>query len=263
MNRKGVTRMNINKIAVFTLILATASSAFGGPYAPAAGQSGSTAIYMVDDGIVAWATGYTGLIYGSNVDDTWKTPEKALGQAEGTSTDIVCLGRGGTITLTFDTAITNGSGWDFAVFENSITDTFLELAYVEVSSDGVNFFRFDNDSRTSSSVGSFSSVDPTNIDGYAGKYMQGYGTPFDLEDFKGVSALLDVNNILYVRIFDIVGDGTFTDTSGDVIYDPYPTVGSAGFDLEAVGVIHQIPEPATIVLLAIGGIVATLRRHRT
>ena len=45
----------------------------------------------------------------------------------------------------------------------------------------------------------------------------------------------------YVRIIDIIGDGTFFDTSGDVIWDPYPTAQSAGFDLDAVGVrYHQI-----------------------
>jgi hypothetical protein len=31
--------------------------AFAGPYAPAAGQIGSTAIHMSDDAFIAWATG--------------------------------------------------------------------------------------------------------------------------------------------------------------------------------------------------------------
>ena len=61
---------------------------------------------------------------------------------------MVSLGKGGSITLSFDPPVSNGDGWDFAVFENGFEDTFLELAYVEVSSDGVVFVRFDNASLT-------------------------------------------------------------------------------------------------------------------
>jgi len=125
------------------------------------------------------------------------------------------------------------------VFENSFSDTFLELGYVEVSSDGVNFFRFGNDSLTESPVGGFGAVDPTDIGGFAGKYRQGYGTPFDLALLIDTSGLLDTNNVKWVRIVDIVGDGGCLDTSGDVIYDPYPTMGSAGFDLDAIGVLNM------------------------
>ncbi|EMI21560.1 cell surface protein [Rhodopirellula maiorica SM1] len=212
-----------------------------GPYAPAAGETGSTAIAMDDPAIVAWATDWQNYDAGSDVSETFQTPAKALGPAAGTSFDIVSLGRGGKITLQFDIPIRDGLGADFAVFENSVTDTFLELAFVEVSSNGSDFFRFDTDSLTDSSVGGFGSIDPTNIDGFAGKYRQGFGTPFDLNDLAGVSANLDISAITHVRIVDIVGDGTQTDSSGDTVYDPYPTVGSAGFDLDAIGVINQAP----------------------
>ena len=47
-----------------------------------------------------------------------------------------------------------------------------------------------------------------------------------------------------VRIVDVVGDGFSLDSSGGVIYDPYPTSGSAGFDLDAVGVSNGAPYPA-------------------
>ena len=146
--------------------------------------------------------------------------------------------------MTFDPPLSNGSGWDFAIFENSFSDTFLELAYVEVSSDGVHFVRFDNDSLTAGPVGGFGATDPTNIDGFGGKYRQGFGTPFDLADLSTKDDVLDglvkLNEIAYVRIVDIIGDGTFFDTSGDVVWDPYPTAQSAGFDLDAVGVrYHQ------------------------
>lgn len=242
-----------SKIILFFVIglFTISGSALAGPYAPAAGVAGSTAVHMDDTSFLSWATGWENYVVGTDVTEGWQTPEKALGKAVGTSYDIVCLGRAGEITMTFDSAIKDGAGNDFAVFENSFNDTFLELGYVEVSSNGTDFFRFDNDSLTSGSVGGFGAVDPTNITGYASKYRQGYGTPFDLADLAGTTGL-DINNIGYVKILDIIGDGTYFDTSGDVIYDPYPTDGSAGVDLDAIGVMNAVPVPAAVWLLGSG-----------
>ena len=230
-------------ILLFLWIGLWSLDAAAGPFAPAAGQPNSTAIPMPvdpnDDSVfVGWADGWCDYILGTNVDVQWQTPEKALGPAKGIYYDIVFLGRGGQITLTFSTPIANGPGWDFAVFENSQNDTFLELGYVEVSSDGVNFVRFDNYSQTESLVGAFGTVDPTNITGYCSKYRQGYGTPFDLNDLAGRSGL-DITAVTHVRIVDIPGDGSCLDTEGKPIYDPYPCTGSAGVDLEAIGVLNQ------------------------
>jgi hypothetical protein len=228
------------RILALIFAFAAVPAAVAGPYAPEAEQPGSTAVSMNSAEFVAWATGYTNYLVGAEVVSTWRMPEKALGPAVGDSFDIVCLGRGGQITLTFDRPISNVQGWDFAVFENSFSDTYLELAYVEVSSDGITFVRFDNDSLTVSPVGGFGAVDPTNIDGFAGKYRQGFGTPFDLTDLASKQEVLsgDVNlsAITHIRLVDVVGDGSYFDTSGDVIYDAYPTFQSAGFDLDAVGV---------------------------
>jgi hypothetical protein len=225
------------------LILMLAQAANAGPYPPAAGQPGSTAISMDDPAFIGWASGWVDYAPGENLSSTWMTPQKAVGPAEGNSFDVVSLGCGGAITMTFAHPISNGSGWDFAVFENSFSDSFLELAYVEVSSDGVNFIRFDNDSLTAGPVGGFGATDPTNIDGFGGKYRQGFGTPFDLADLSQKDDVLDglvkLNEIAYVRIVDIIGDGTFLDTSGDIVWDPFPTAQSAGFDLDAVGVRYQ------------------------
>ena len=243
--------MNANiKIVIFCCFIITlASTVAAGPYAPAAGKAGSTAVSMDDPTIIDWASGWVDYVPGDNLASTWMNPQKALGPAEGTSFDVVSLGSGGAITMTFDPPLSNGSGWDFAIFENSFSDTFLELAYVEVSSDGLNFVRFDNDSLTAGPVGGFGATDPTNIDGFGGKYRQGFGTPFDLADLSTKDDVLDgtvkLNDIGYVRIVDIIGDGAFFDTSGDVIWDPYPTAQSAGFDLDAVGVrYHQFANDA-------------------
>ncbi len=241
-------------------ILMSAGSASGGPHAPAAGQPGSTAIHMDNSSFIAWATGWQDYIPGTDVDEVWQTPERALGKAAGDSYDIVCLGRGGEITMTFDTPITDGAGYDFAVFENSVSDTFLELAYVEVSADGISWYRFANESLTASPVAGLGNIDPTDVYQLGSKYRQGYGEPYDL-------AALNLAEISYVRILDIAGDGTCYDSSGHIIYDPYPTVGSAGFDLDAIGVINQtsapVPLPPSCLLFLpglMGMFVVRLRR---
>lgn len=206
-------------------------------YAPAAGQAGSTALHMDDTNFLFWADGWQNYIVGADCDIGWQVPDHATGKADGGDTNgIVCLGNGGSITMTFTNRIADGDGYDFAAFENSFNDTFLELGYVEVSSDGINFFRFNNHSLTKSPLSNY--LPPTNITGYCSKFKKGYGTPFDLRELAGVSPLLDVNNVRYVRIQDIVGDGSYTDSFCNVIYDPHPTIGSAGVDLDAIGALN-------------------------
>lgn len=262
-----------NKLLMLAVGLAFTNVAFAGPFAPAAGKPGSTAVFKDDVSIVGWATGYQDYVPGTDLVDQWKTPEKALGKADGGPYDIVSLGNGGMITLTFAQAIGNGAGADFAVFENSFSDSFLELGFVEVSSDGSNFFRFSTISFTPSPVGAFGSVDPTNIDGFAGKYRGGYGTAFDLELMKDIAGL-DINNVGYIRIVDVLGNGTELDDfpteygPRNPIYDPYKTVQSAGFDLDAIGVLNYaqvvaVPEPESYAMLLAGlGMIAFTARRR-
>ena len=225
-------------------------------FSPAAGQPGSTAIHKDSSIIAAWATGIEltrGLINISNPQQSHEgsnfasfgIPENALGPASGSSENVVSLGDGGSATLTFERPIINGEGFDFCVFENAFTDHFLELAHVEVSSDGVHFVRFPSISltQTDTQIGAFGSLDPTKIHNLAGKYRQGFGTPFDLSDLIDSSGI-DLNNITHVRLIDVVGAidpqyGT-TDSEGNLINDLFPTpFYSSGFDLDAVGVIHQ------------------------
>jgi hypothetical protein len=158
---------------------------------------------------------------------------------------VLSLGDGGVAILTFDFPISNGNGPDFAVFENGFNNTFLELAFVEVSSDGIHFVRFPAISLSDTSVqlDNNAAMDATKLNNLAGKYKANYGTPFDLEELKD-SVGLNLKAITHVKIMDVVGSinpvfGS-RDSKNHLINDPYPTpYPSAGFDLDAVGVIHS------------------------
>lgn len=203
----------------------------------------------------AWASAFTNY-QRSDTDAGFNDPSYALGPVTGDNFDIVSLGdltsaeinagnSSGTVTLEFTKPIRDLSGSDFVIFENGFSSSFnsggagiggvsAELAYVEVSADGVNFQRFDSVSLTPSSVGSYGSINPTNTYNLAGKHVNAYGnswgTPFDL-------AQTGLSTISHIRLIDIPGNGTFKDKNGNSIYDAWRTFGSGGFDLEAIGSI--------------------------
>jgi len=271
---------------ILALLLPGLPAMAAGPYAPAAGQTGSTAVPANSSSIVAWATSVAEVHLGpqqigdpvlGSIPASFGTPSNALGHADATvitPTPVISLGDGGWITLNFAQPITNGLGADFAVFENGFSDNFLELAFVEVSSDGTNFVRFNSVSLTQTttqvngddSVGPFGSVDPTNINDLAGKYRAGFGTPFDLAELSGHPGL-DINHITAVRIVDVVGSinpayATY-DSLGHIINDPWATpYDSSGFDLDAIGVLNQVPEPHAMALLGVGVMGFLVRRRR-
>jgi hypothetical protein len=220
------------------------------PYDPGPDSEGSLAIPAESDRFLSWASKVTELKRGlKNIalpDSGYASAGEsdfALGAAMTNS--VVSLGDGGSITLQFTRAIRNGDGADFAVFENGFGDEFLELATVEVSSDGQHFVTFPAVSLTPTSqqVWSFGTLNPRNLHNLAGKYRLGFGTPFDLEELKN-EAGLDVNHILFLRIRDVVGsikpEYATLDSQGNPINDPWPTTfPTGGFDLDAVGVIHE------------------------
>lgn len=240
--------INIKWIAVF--LLAFYSLTIQAQFAPPAGQIGSTAIHKDSSIIVAWAkncVAQRGLMdisqpslgYVSSGLESHATGVAGEGMA-------LSLGDSGVATLTFDYPIYNGSGADFVIFENAFSNTFLELAFVEVSSDGVNFVRFPAISNTDTSVqvNSFGAVDATKIHNLAGKYRANYGTPFDLEDLVADSMVLDIQRVTHVRVVDAIGcmQDAFAsrDSRGVKVNDPWSTpFPSSGFDLDAVGVIHS------------------------
>jgi hypothetical protein len=228
-------------------LLTLAPLGFAGSFPGAVGSATTDVVFKDSPALISWASGNLTPDYGTGVDAKWKTPALAHGIATADSSDIVCLGNGGQIVMIFPRPIADGTGPDFAVFENSFSPGFLELAFVEVSSDGTNFYRFPSRSEGTAAVGPFSyTMDPTTLSGLAGKYIKGYGTPFDLAALTS-TPLLDRKNVRFVRIVDIIGNGTQFDSSNQPIYDPTPTTGSGGFDLDAIGVFHQSTDPVKVL----------------
>ena len=140
-------------------------------------------------------------------------------------------------------------------------------AFVDVSSDATNWARFpatylNTDVLFQASVPDspdhWLSQDVTMIDGLAGKAVLQYGTPFSLSTLTNhpnvTSGLVVLNNIRYIRLTDVIGDGSTTDQFGNVIYSPYydgaqlPTLVAApdsstdGFCLRGVAIL-EIPVP--------------------
>jgi hypothetical protein len=214
-------------------------------YAPAPPDPATTAVPYNDPRIVGWATAVDSYLPGPGVTNAqFAMPSQALGPAGTDTLAVVSLGNGGTITLTFGAPITDGNSWDFAVYENSFaTDVFLELGFVEVSSDGTHFARFDSAFQSMVAPGGNASGKASQIGGLAGAYMVGYGTPFDLAALRNSplvrAGTVDLTSIKYVRIVDIVGDGTTLDSFGRGIIDPLSDGPTAGFDLDGIAVLNQ------------------------
>jgi hypothetical protein len=151
--------------------------------------------------------------------------------------------------------------------------------WVEVSSDGTHFTRFPGFSDTPAPVGPFGVIDPGDTAFFAGarpvlanvdentidpfdRIVAG-GDPFDLRWLAGdpdvEAGLVDLNRIRYVRLVDVIGDGSNLDGLGRPIYDP--TGGAiGGADLDALTVINgtHLPEPA---ILPLGGLAILLLRR--
>lgn len=224
--------------------------------------AGTNAIHKDSTIILGWATDieiHRGYIKISDTTHTYTeagvtsnrawagTPENALGSANGS---FVSFGDGGYAVLQFENPIGNGSGPDFAVFENAMFSPpgqtekcFVELAFVEVSSDGQNFERFPAVSQIQyhTQITSFQSVEWSKYHNFAGIFPVFYGVPFDLDDIPG--QIVDKDNITHVRIIDAIGciqpDFATYDSQGNIVNCAWPTpFHTGGFDLDAVGVIH-------------------------
>ena len=219
-----------------------------------------------DPKIVAWATSVSDFAPTSSGSEL-ELQSNSLGPADGLFTSLgdlsaneILLGKTpGSILLSFSTPISNGSGWDFAVFENAGTFfeapfVFAELSSVEVSSNGSEFAAFSIDSlnvepgngdvenELSTGFGrDFAGLNPNNVKNVAGIHEQGVGTAFDLNDLASnvnvISGDVNLDAIRFIRLTDIPGDGSHRDSHGRPILDAWPTGGNVGgFDLDAIGV---------------------------
>ena len=208
-------------------------------------SDGSDGIVASNSAILCWADRIFDYSPGAVLSNQYLNAENALGAAYGADGHadqfhVTGLGDQGSITLGFPRPIADGSGPDFAVFENAFENydgdfAFCELAFCEVSSDGTNFFRFPAHCLATEPVDYW--AEPTAYGGFAGKHVLGTGTPFDLRRLAGTPGL-DVRRVTHVRLIDIRGDGSTRDSYGNPVYDPTPEWGPGDFDLDAVGVLN-------------------------
>lgn len=199
-----------------------------------------------------------------------------------TTRHVASLGNGGSVILSFPVVLHNGPGPDFVVFENGFEDAtdftgttregntnsfaFLELAYVDVGSSTGAWARFPSTYLATEPLyvpygagggeeGRFFSQDARRIDGLAGKHVLAFGTPFDVavltNDPAVVSGSVDLSAIRFIRITDVVGNGSVTDSAGRPIYDPFydpvagfpdqaPVANTDGFDLRGVAILQTL-----------------------
>jgi hypothetical protein len=152
-----------------------------------------------------------------------------------------------------------------------------KLAFVDVSSDDTNWARFPPtyfntdflfQATVPDSPQHWLSQDATMISGLAGATALQYGEPFSLSVLTNnpsvLSGVVQLNNIRYIRLTDVIGDGSDLDQYGNPIYEPYydgtqlpnlvaaPDASTDGFCLRGVATL-VVPTPSvTAVQMAQG-----------
>jgi hypothetical protein len=181
-------------------------------------------------GVVSFSPGPCAGFGESAMPSVVEGPPIGGGVAQG-STDVVSLGVGGSIVLSFaPNAIVDGPGPDFVVFENAFdvggnpNDVYAEPGEVSVSDDGVTWSTWPCTATANAPpYGACAGWHPVTTPPAAPTdYPACGGDAFDLAD-------LGVTHARYVRIVDHSGE---TCAPGNK---------SAGFDLDAVAILNAQP----------------------
>ncbi len=150
------------------------------------------------------------------------------------SGDVVSLGDGGSITVVFrDNLVFDGPGDDLVVFENAFCvngdceSMFDELAFVEVSADGRNFYRFPVDPETKEGLAGRAPVLANGDNGLNPLAESSGGDRFDI-------GVLGLEFVRYLRLVDV--DGEISDLGDRLGFGL-----KNGFDLDAAAAVNSSP----------------------
>lgn len=181
-------------------------------------------------GVVSFEAGACSGFGASDMPQIVEGPPVGGGTSQG-STDVVSLGVGGSIVVSFaPNAIVDGPGPDFVVFENAFfvggnkNNVYAEPGEVSVSDDGTTWSTYPCTATAGNPpYGQCAGVHPVFSPPYAPTdYPNCGGDAFDLAD-------LGVTHARYVRIVDHSGE-TCT-----------PPQDNSGFDLDAIVILHPGP----------------------
>ena len=184
------------------------------------------------DGVTSFTPGSNGGFQADLLPGIVIGPPFGGGQYQG-STDVVSLGNGGSITLSFDdNVVLDGPGVDFRVFENPFATTaggqvFAEVGIVSASEDGVNFIPFPYDPTTFAGLAGVTPVYSTPTNGIDPRSPDAGGDGFDL-------ATIGLASARFVRIDD---PGAAIPDPGNAF--PSPGLGKSGFDLDAIVAVNS------------------------
>ncbi len=213
------------------------------------------AVHYEDPRIVAWGNEYEHYFVGPNVGSPpFENPPDGRSGTRGDYGCCTLLGDHGRVDMIFDDApVTDGEGTDFAVYENGFLvngtdgEVFIELARIQVSSDGEHWAEFDTASRIPEPIGGYGYAKSNLLGHLAGSHPGPYGTAYDLEHLRNTpevrTGLVDLSRITRIRVIDVVGDGNDLDSFGRPIYDAWPTFGTGGFDFSGLAVLNQVVVP--------------------
>ncbi len=196
------------------------------------------------------------------------SPDQALGPPSGTglhegSFEVCTLGVGGSLTLRLDSPALDLAGTDLVVCENPFyvlgtLDSFAEVLFVEVSSDGTNFARFPT--RYTGAAGPFSPFTGVPVAAYRGfagvmPVLAGPGPAlapldvalhggdaFDFADLADhplvLAGTVNLGAIEYVRLVDAAA-GIAQDSFGTLVWDA--GIGStSSADVDAIVAVNNV-----------------------